>query len=140
MEKRPTIFLIVIKMSKENKFCVYCGAQIDYKAEICPGCGVRQPHMLNMSMVHKIERKNPGFAAVLSIIITGLGQIYVGKIGRGLAFLVFGIIVAVSAGLAYGVGIVWLIALIIWVASAYDAYTLAKKYNLHYEKRGEPPW
>jgi predicted RNA-binding Zn-ribbon protein involved in translation (DUF1610 family) len=28
---------------KGMKFCVNCGGEIDYKAEICPKCGVRQP-------------------------------------------------------------------------------------------------
>lgn len=33
-------------MSTETKHCVNCGAEIDIKAEICPGCGVRQPIMI----------------------------------------------------------------------------------------------
>lgn len=32
--------------------------------------------------------KNPGIAAVLSFLITGLGQIYNGQIGKGIGFVV----------------------------------------------------
>lgn len=127
-------------MSKETKFCVNCGAQIDIKEEICPGCGVKQPLLPRAPQAYMIGKKSPTLAAVLSFLITGLGQIYVGQITRGLAFLIFGFLVAGVASLAYGGGIVWIIAIIIWGAAAYDAYTLAQKYNRHIEIHGETPW
>jgi len=47
-------------------------------------------------MVRKHAR-NPALAAVLSLIVPGLGQIYSGKSERGVAILVAGIIVGTLA-------------------------------------------
>ena len=30
---------------KTTKFCMNCGGEIDYRAELCPKCGVRQPYL-----------------------------------------------------------------------------------------------
>lgn len=71
------------------------------------------------------EQKNPGIAAVLSFLFTGLGQIYNGQLGKGIAFLVLGVIFAIS--------IIFLIGFILypvfWLYNIYDAYTTAKKIN-----------
>jgi TM2 domain-containing membrane protein YozV len=72
-----------------------------------------------------MDRKNPGLAAVLSFIFTGLGQIYNGQIGKGIGFLVLGIIFALT--------IFFLIGLILypvfWIYNIYDAYRTAKDIN-----------
>jgi len=57
------------------------------------------------------KRKNAGIAALLSFLIPGAGQMYLGKVGKGLLILLF----------------CWLI--IPWVYGIYDAYVSAKKYN-----------
>ncbi len=71
------------------------------------------------------EHKNEGLAAVLSFLFTGLGQIYNGQIGKGLVFVLLGIVFAVS--------IIVLIGLILypvfWIYNIYDAYNTAKKIN-----------
>ena len=68
-----------------------------------------------------------------------MGQIYVGKVTRGLVFLIFGLIVGLIAALSIG-PFAWIINVIIWAAAAYDAYTLAQKYNRYIDKHGEAPW
>ncbi len=72
-----------------------------------------------------MQRKNEGLAAVLSFLFTGLGQIYNGQIGKGLAFIVPGIVFAVT--------ILFLVGLILypvfWIYNIYDAYNTAKKIN-----------
>ncbi|MGL4669798.1 MAG: double zinc ribbon domain-containing protein [Methanobacteriaceae archaeon] len=83
-----------IQNSNETKFCTNCGAKIDTKAEICPKCGVR-----NTLLKVSTEKKNPGLAALLSALVMGLGQIYNGKLGRGLVFLISGIILGAIEGL-----------------------------------------
>lgn len=69
--------------------------------------------------------KNPGLAAVLSFLFTGLGQIYNGQIGKGLLYiglmvlnvlLMFVIIGLFTTPLFWGWGI-------------YDAYKTAEKLN-----------
>lgn len=72
-----------------------------------------------------INQKNPGLAAVLSFLITGLGQIYNGQIGKGIGLL---IAAAVSAALCTVIiGFVFLP--VIWIYGIYDAYKTTEKLN-----------
>jgi TM2 domain-containing membrane protein YozV len=99
--------------------------------------------------------KSPGTAAVLAAIVgallfLGVGHIYVGRIGRGLALLVIGLAIDIPIIISicfFGRG--WPITITIllgiasfalWAWSIYDAYSLAKKYNEHLQLYGRPPW
>lgn len=63
---------------------------------------------------------NPGVAAVLSVLMPGLGQIYKGWIGRGFAFLIFTV-------LGYMVVILPGLALHIWaIVDAYNGQSRAE--------------
>ena len=70
--------------------------------------------------------KNPGLAAILSFFYMGLGQIYNGQIGKGVAFIVM---YTISAFL-----IIILIGFIttptLWIYGMYDAYKSAEKINI----------
>lgn len=103
----------------KTKFCSTCGKKIHIDAEICPKCGVRA--------MHSRGTKNPGVAAVLSVLLPGLGQIYNGDIGRGLIIILilFPLFVLLFFVL---IGIPLFIALYIW--SIYDAYKTAENLNL----------
>jgi len=103
---------------KATKFCPNCGVEIDAKAEICPKCGVR---------IKREEVKNPGIAAVLSVLYVGLGQIYNGEVGKGIGFIIIGIILIVSMFILIG----FILYPIFWIFNVYDAYTTAKKINLN---------
>ena len=87
------------------------------------------------------EIKSTGLTVILSLIITGLGQIYCGQTRRGLIFL-FAFIV--SCILSYGIMVLslialgpvflviltgWMLPLIVWIWNIYDAYNVAKKIN-----------
>jgi TM2 domain-containing membrane protein YozV len=91
-------------------------------------------------MVRKHAR-NPILAAVLSLVVPGLGQIYSGKSERGVAILVAGIIVGtlaliwqtlfVTANPSYPFFLPYQIALtfygaIFWVWQVVDGYQQAK--------------
>jgi TM2 domain-containing membrane protein YozV len=103
-------------------FCPHCGKPVDPAAEICPSCGVRIKQAPQPQIT---EQKNPGIAAVLSFLFTGLGQVYNGQIGKGIAFVVLGIVFLIT--------IIVLIGLILyplfWIYNIYDANTTAKKIN-----------
>ena len=58
------------------------------------------------------KKKNVGIATALSLIIPGVGQMYIGKIGMGILILIF----------------CWLI--IPWLYGIYDAYKSANDYNV----------
>jgi uncharacterized membrane protein YdbT with pleckstrin-like domain len=91
-----------------------------------------------------------------------VGHIYVGKIGRGLALLILGIILewvfgfliffgAIFGGYYYGARglvavsltgvVIWIIlTLAIFIWQIYDAYRLAKYYNEYVQRYGKAPW
>lgn len=73
-------------------------------------------------LVYETYKKSEAIALLLSFLLPGLGQFYLGKIGRGLLFL-FGTIGA--AVLTFGIG-----GFIVWIWNIIDAYNLAKKHNL----------
>lgn len=67
------------------------------------------------------QKKNPGLAAVFSLVVPGVGQIYNGAFLRGLFWLI------VTPGLWIGTGgtLGWICHFI----SAYTAYTYAEDLN-----------
>lgn len=65
--------------------------------------------------------KNPGLAAILSFFIPGLGQIYNGKILRGIFWLI------ITPGFWLGTG--GFLGWVCHIISAYNAYNYAIKHN-----------
>ena len=109
-----------VSATQSTAYCPHCGAQIDPQAEICPKCGVRVKQVPAGA-----ERKSPGLAAVLSFLFTGLGQIYNGQIGKGIAFVVIGIILLFTIIILIG----FILYPIFWIYNIYDAYQTAKRIN-----------
>ena len=67
------------------------------------------------------NRKSPGLAALLGLLIVGLGHMYLGMWGKGLGLLVIGVIISiVTFGFA---------APIVWIVSCVWAYSDAKEMN-----------
>ncbi|MEX2192611.1 MAG: hypothetical protein WD717_04455 [Nitrosarchaeum sp.] len=85
-----------------------------------------------------LNSKSEAIAIVLSILIIGVGQMYMGKIGRGVGILIGGIFLAVIGVMTLGVGFIIFIILFIW--QIIDAYNLCKKYNNYLSQNGRPPW
>ena len=79
------------------------------------------------------DEKSPGLAAALSFILAGLGQMYVGMVARGAAFLL--VEVAMTAwylttmSLTNLITLPLLISLFVSIAAMADAYSCAKRYN-----------
>lgn len=104
-----------------NLFCKNCGQEIDEKAEICPKCGVRVKPLPVTT-----EKKSSGLAAIASFLIPGLGQIYNGQIGKGIMFMIIGIIFALLMFVLIG----FILLPLFWIYNIYDAYKTAEKINL----------
>lgn len=101
-------------------YCKNCGAEIDDKAEICPKCGVRvKPISIS------IEKKSSGIAAIASFFVPGLGQIYNGEIGKGIMYIIIGIVFALMMFVLIG----FILYPLFWIYNIYDAYSTAEKIN-----------
>lgn len=95
--------------------CEPCGATMDPAAGVCAECGWTVG-----------GDKSAGIAALLSLLVTGLGQVYVGRAGRGGAFFGAAVLVGVLAVAGRAPAMLFF-APIIGIASVVDAANLAQK-------------
>lgn len=129
-------------MPDEASFCMNCGTPAN-----SPGEG-QTYDQTSRAIVY--NRKDPAIAAILSFLITGIGHLYIGKIGKGLLLLFaviiitpFSLIPFVATGGVSGAPLVivaMLIVFVIWIYAIYSAYEDAKEYNRLLESTGRPPW
>ena len=73
--------------------------------------------------------KNLALTILLSVIIYGLGEIYLGLINRGVIVLIVGIGVSLAASLLLPFYIAAPIIFVYWVWQLVDAYQQYKKLN-----------
>lgn len=114
-------------------------------AKYCPNCGeatggeVPQTTNNQKQIDATIQRnqKNEVLALILSFIIPGVGEIYTGKVGKGLALLLLAIIAACLILFVVG----FIMYPIVWIYSMVDSYKLAKEYNYYLAMNdGNAPW
>ncbi len=135
-------------------FCGNCGSKLDSGARFCTDCGSpaldKQPYLehppqstprpldprsssssvigtpssynLEQLALYERQKKGTGTAIVLSFLLLGLGQVYVGRVARAAGYWVLTIILIFTI-----VGI--LLLPVLWIASVFDANSLAKQYN-----------
>ena len=72
------------------------------------------------------RRKDPGVAALLSVFVTGLGQIYNEQVGKGLLFMVIQAINVALMALLIG----FITFPILWVWAIWDAKIEAERLNM----------
>lgn len=77
------------------------------------------------------QRKTPAVALLLSLIISGAGQIYNGEVNKGIGMIVAYILCVAGSGLVFP--LVILVAL--WIWGMIDANTVAKEFNENLKKR-----
>ena len=118
-------------------FCENCGNPLGENTTYCESCGAkvgnadpaiatsisgnqRTVPVQTDQETARVQKKNPLIALILSLIITGVGQIYNGQVRKGVILLVVFFIVII---------IFWPLALIVWLFGMYDAYATAGKIN-----------
>lgn len=135
----------------ESVECPKCAEPIKARAVVCRWCGYdlergTRPASRGLSLggtQHVVVHipKSPGVAVVLSFFWSGLGQMYCGRIGKGLAFMLapllllflwFSGALVVSRGPYGETGYVaWIVALpigffLLWIWQLVDAYQTAQ--------------
>lgn len=81
------------------------------------------PAPISISLDQTSIAKSAGLAAVLSAIWPGLGQIYNGEIGKGVAIMVVQVVNFILLFVLIG----FLTGFAVWVWAIYDAYTVAER-------------
>ena len=136
-------------------FCGGCGGPLPSKFSPCPKCGhvkttfAPPPQYSNPGVNPQGGYsqgglyKNEGTGLILSIVLgifglCGIGQIYAGRVGRGIGIMI-GVWILVAIGIAtMGIGLIAVLAVFIW--QIFDTKTLCKKYNNFLATNGSPPW
>ena len=84
-----------------KKHCFACANILDARAELCPKCGVRQPHLpgamsalappapIVITAPPPVTTKNKTTAALLALFFGGVGvhKFYLGQSGQGVIYL-----------------------------------------------------
>jgi len=111
-------------MSEERtKFCPHCGTMIPYDEAYCPACGEPQPLL---DGVRRRPVKKTWVAVLLSLLVTGLGHLYLGRWRRGLAILGATVVVGGVASLYLSYDQVMVVGLVFALFAAVDAYKLSR--------------
>jgi TM2 domain-containing membrane protein YozV len=135
-------------------FCSNCGKEIQEGARFCKHCGATAvatgttmpapppppppPVYTAAQQVYQEPLKNEGITALVSAIIPGAGQIYVGKVKRGIALLIGNVLLWIVSGVLFWF-LAWVPMVALWAWNIYDAYNLAKQYNQSVRATGKPP-
>jgi TM2 domain-containing membrane protein YozV len=113
------------------------------------------------SIASSRKQKKIGIVIVLAMMpgifgLMGIGHMYIGRIARGIAIFLVGLILILLAivrfqysamlgtlgysHLATTIYATSIVDLAIWGWQIYDAYNLAMEYNRIVQETGEPPW
>ena len=155
------------KVIHRPMYCKGCGEQLEESSAFCHICGLKvtvraERESTTISCGHETTylnfRKSSGVALLLGILLTGGGQFYAGKTSRGLAIMLFGVLLAMSSVIAlvimffegvnlqespgtYAVlAITSLFLILFWLWTLYDAHKLVEEYNDTILRTGRPPW
>jgi TM2 domain-containing membrane protein YozV len=161
-------------------FCPNCGTSLPEESAFCPNCGFSlmkgtvpptQPWQPNAPQNvpppygYNLPVKSELLAVILGFFIPGAGHIYLGKLVRGLIFMIayfslsvisvwvvwnqIGGLVSTSDpneimnALSGSIGLIMAVSIatfIIWIVQIVDVYMLTKKYNEGLQRTGQAPW
>jgi TM2 domain-containing membrane protein YozV len=109
-------------------YCGACGSPVHPQAMVCPHCGVAcagAAQATGAAVAIALTAKSTAAAVLLSLVFTGAGHWYVGRIGRGFAFFAAAVVCWLLVFVV--VGLVLLPIVGIW--AAIDASKCAQQHN-----------
>ena len=107
-----------MQLENNMKHCPFCYEAIKKEAIFCKFCKSDLKSL--KPTTHIANGPNPNLAAILSFLIPGLGQIYAGKVLRGVLFFI-------SAGI--GILLFVIPGILIWIVNIIDAYNITSNKN-----------
>jgi TM2 domain-containing membrane protein YozV len=116
------------KLTPGESYCSGCGRPIHSHAVVCPRCGVATTNAVQATgaaMNIALNSKSTGLAILLSLVFTGAGHWYVGRVGRGCAFFAAAFFSALLTLVVIGL----FLLPIVWVWAAVDANKCAQMHN-----------
>ena len=124
-------------------FCGSCGAALIGKSTTCMKCGYTKTKYNPMTPPQGALYKNEGTGLILSIVLglfclNGIGQIYAGKVGRGIGIMIGSWVLIVVGVLTFGIGLIAYLAIFIW--QIFDTKKLCREFNEYVSQNGRPPW
>ena len=124
-------------------FCSSCGAALIGKSTTCMKCGYTKTKYNPMTPPQGALYKNEGTGLILSIVLglfclNGIGQIYAGKVGRGIGIMIGSWVLIVVGVLTFGIGLIAYLAIFIW--QIFDTKKLCSEFNEYVSQNGRPPW
>ena len=76
-----------------------------------------------------MSEKNPFYAYFISIILPGLGQIYLNHKKRGLTILIGALALSITLAFLFGFPLYWIIMAAYWIWQVFDTFFLYKSEN-----------
>ncbi len=110
---------------EKTKYCHNCGAMIPYFDRYCPACNSPQQMLPGMMPIKQEAVKKVWLAVLLSFLITGLGQFYLGARRRAVAFFGGTLLLGVVLSYSFTQDQIMSFGVVLAVISAIDAYQLA---------------
>lgn len=113
--------------SNQTKFCSKCGFEMDINTKFCPQCGMSTTAQPVAGQPQGVvnSNKSPILGAILSFLIIGLGQVYLGLTKKGIILFVL----AIVSGFLMLLFVGYILWLLVWLYAIYDGYNSANKMN-----------
>ena len=110
--------------------CKNCGEEVKDGTKFCPECGAATSQAPAVTRTRTVQtEKSPALAAILSFLIVGLGQVYLGLNKRGIILFLAAVVSVILMFVLVG----FLLWLIVWGYAIYDAFNTADKMNMGIE-------
>ena len=103
------------------KYCIGCGKALNADFKFCPYCGQNQVSQIKSEP----SDKSTGIAVILSILLPGMGQIYLGLDNKGAVFLIAYVVSAILMLLFIGI----FLCALIWIWALADTVKSSRALN-----------